>query len=418
MKRLISVILCIIVLCCTVITVGAQETTTETLSEYVSEVFSETESEKEPESETETTSKRPNPVVTPGGFYKGDINLDGYINASDCRNILRFSSQMQLLNEQQCVLADINSNKVVNAQDARLCLRMAAKLDPIIPDNDAHKADSEKFITKYDNRKFYKPYLKGFTTNITDESVFSKIRQLEDYCAKLGKVATFYYTDVNEEYYISYNSDRVYRTQCTIKAPYIRGMLEYMEENNISLDKVLYLQSHQKWKGHYVSGFKTGTGFTIDELMYYAIRNSDNTAYQMLFDYFGPEVLNRNSEKIGSTLRLDTYIFGENSASDMAKHYLDIYRYDGKFKKEFEEDLIKTNCTAMIRRGIPDDVTIYRKLGSGGGATIGYHDCAVVFTENPYVLVIYTSINKDRNYDKMPFQRIAEMTYAINTAMK
>ena len=411
MKKIISFLLALTVIGSTMITGYAQEDASETLTEYISEVFSETA--------TETTTIKPaTPVVTPGGFYKADVNLDGYINASDCRIILRFSAQMQLLSEQQCIIADINSNNAVNAQDARLALRMAAKIDSIIPDNEAHKADPEKYLSKYDNRKMYTPYLSGFKTNITDESVFDKIRDLEDYCYyNLGRVATFYYTDVNEEYYISYNSDRVYRTQCTIKAPYVKAMLDYMEENNIPLDKVLYLQSHQKWKGHYVSGFRTGTAFTIDELMYYAIRNSDNTAYQMLFDYFGPEVLNRNSEKIGSTLRLGSYIFGENSASDMAKHYLDIYHYNGKYKAEFEEDLIYTNCSPMIRRGIPDDIVIYRKLGSGGSATIGYHDCAVVFTDDPYVLVIYTSLNMDRGYDKMPFQRIAEKTLAINLAM-
>ena len=410
MKKIISVFLSIMVLFGAAITGFAEDNITDSVNEFVSEVFSEPV--------TETTTKKVTPVVTPGGYYKGDINLDCYINASDCRTILRFSSQLQLLTEQQCILADINSNNAVNAQDARLCLRMAAKLDSIIPDNDAQYADPEKYITKYDNRAQYTPYLSGFTTNITDESVFDKIRELEDYCYyNLGRVATFYYTDVNEEYFISYNSDRVYRTQCTIKAPYVKAMLDYMEENNISLDKVLYLQSHQKWKGHYVSGFRTGTAFTIDELMYYAIRNSDNTAYQMLFDYFGPEVLNRNSEKIGSSLRLGSYIFGENSARDMAKHYLDIYHYDGIYKQDFADDLIYTNCSPMIRRGIPDHVTIYRKLGSGGDATIGYHDCAVVFTDNPYVLIIYTSLNMDRGYDKTPFKRIAEMTYDINISM-
>ena len=415
MKKFISIVLVITTLLVTGITGYAEDISTDAVTEYVSEIFSEEVTET---TTAETTTIPFRPATTPGGYYKGDINLDGYITAADGRNVLKFSAQQILFSEQQCVLADINNNKAVNAQDARLTLRMAAKLELPVPCTDAANADPEKFMAKYDFRTTYKPYLSGFETNITDETVFSKIRALEDYCYNsLGRVATFYYTDVNEEYYISYNSSRVYRTQCTIKAPYVKAMLDYMEENNIPLTRVLYLQSHQKWKGHYLSGFRTGTGFTIDELMYYAIRNSDNTAYQMLFDYFGPEVLNRNSEKIGSTLRLGSYIFGETSAADMAKHYLDIYHYNGKYKKDFEEDLIYTNCSPMIRRGIPDNVVIYRKLGSGGDATIGYHDCAVVFTNDPYVLVIYTSLNTDRNYDKMPFQRIAEMTYGINIAM-
>ena len=167
MKNIISFLLALTVIGSTMITGYAQEDASETLTEYISEVFSETE--------TETTTIKPaTPVTTPGGFYKADVNLDGYINASDCRIILRFSAQMQLLSEQQCIIADINSNNAVNAQDARLALRMAAKIDSIIPDNEAHKADPEKYLSKYDNRKMYTPYLSGFKTNITDESVLIK----------------------------------------------------------------------------------------------------------------------------------------------------------------------------------------------------------------------------------------------------
>lgn len=420
MKKIISLLLALSVLSVTAVTGYAEENIEDDITEYLSEIFSEDDSVSTQPDETETettTADNRDPITTPGGYYKGDINLDGYITASDSRTILRFTSKQLLLSEQQCVLADINSNKAVNAQDARLTLRMAAKLDPIKKCDDAASANPDKFLANYDYRKNYTPYLSGFSTNITDESVFSKIRALEDYCYNLGRVATFYYTDVNEEYYISYNSTRIYRTQCTIKAPYIKSMLDYMEANNISLDKVLYLQSNQKWSGHYLSSFRTGTGFTIREIMYYAIRNSDNTAYQMLFDYFGPGVLNRNAEKVGSILRLDTYIFGETSASDMAKLYIDIYNYDGIFKDEFFGNLANSYTTPLIGRGIPDEVTILRKSGSGGNATIGYHDCAIVLTDKPYVLTIYTSINMDRYYDKLPFQRIAEMTYAINQAM-
>lgn len=391
-----------------VLTANAQETSD--IVEYTSEP--ECESFSETESTTEIKEK-PNKLPA-DGFYIGDINSDGYITAADSRLVLKFCSKQILLTERQCVLADTNSNKVVNAQDARYILRISARLDKTKNCPQAESASPDLYIAKYDHRKNYTPYLKGFSTNIMDEAVFSKIKVLEDYCKQLGNVATFYYTDVNNEYFIQYNSDRVYRTQCTVKAPYIKSMLDYMEKNNISLNKVIYLKSNQKWSGHYLSNFRTGTGFTISELMYYAIRNSDNTAYQMLFDYFGPQILNDNAKKIGSSLRLNTYIFGETSASNMAKHYLDIYNYNGKFKNAFFEHLSNSNTSPLISNGIPSGVTIMRKSGSGGNMTVGYHDCAIVMADQPFVLVIYTSVNKDRNYDRTPFRKIAEMVYQIN----
>ena len=404
MKRIIAFICILVTLLSSVVFVSATET----------------ESESEPASDTETTTeKKEKPNKLPAGeFYIGDINNDGYITAADSRLVLKFSSRQTLFTERQCIIADANFNKAVNAQDARLILRIAAKLDKTKKCPLAASADPSLFLAKYDERKFYTPSVKGFSTNITNEKVFSQIKALENYCKQLGNVGTFYFTDVNNEFFIQYNSDRVYRTQCTVKAPYVKSMLDYMEKNNIPLTTKIYLKSGQKWNGHYLSNFKIGTGFTVGELMYYAIRNSDNTAYQMLFDHFGTSHFNENANKIGSSLRLNSYIFGETSASNMAKHYIDIYNYNGKHKDVFFEHLSNSNTSPLIRNGIPKEITVMRKSGSGGNATTGYHDCAIVMTERPFILVIYTSVNKDRNYDKTPFRKIAEMVYDINKSLE
>ena len=411
MKRIIAFICMLMMIFSSVIfaSATANETTSEPATEFESEPVSAAET---------TTEKKEKPNKLPAGeYYIGDLNNDGYITAADSRLVLKFSSRQILFTERQCILADANFNKAVNAQDARLILRIAAKLDKTKKCPLAASADPTLFLAKYDERKYYSPSVNGFSTNITNEKVFTQIKALENYCKELGNVGTFYFTDVNNEYFIQYNSDRVYRTQCTVKAPYVKSMLDYMEKNNIPLTTKIYLKSGQKWNGHYLSNFKIGTGFTVGELMYYAIRNSDNTAYQMLFDHFGVSHFNENASKIGSSLRLDSYIFGETSASNMAKHYIDIYNYNGKHKDVFFEHLSNSNTSPLIRNGIPKDVTVMRKSGSGGNATIGYHDCAIIMTEHPFILVIYTSVNKDRNYDKTPFSKIAEMVYNINETL-
>ena len=414
MKKIFSAILILSVILSTVFVVYSEDRAYDyTVAEAVS-------GEETSEEATDTPIVMPekDPIRIPDGeFYKGDINGDRIITASDARFVLRFSAQQIQLTERQCVISDANSDKTVNAQDARLVLRMAAKLEKAKKCNDAASASETKMLSRYDKRVKYTSSLSGFSTNIMDESAFSKIRDLENFCKSYKNVVTFYYTDVNNKYYIQYNSSKIYRTQCTVKAPFVKSMLDYMEANNIPLTKKLYLRSNQKWNGHYLSGFKTGTGFTIRELMFYALRYSDNTAYQMLFDQFGSKVLNNNAAKIGANLRLGTYIFGETSAADMAKFYLDIYNYNGKYKNEFFSDLLNSQTSPLIRNGIPSKVSIMRKSGSGGNMTVGYHDCAVVLAEEPFVLVIYTSVNIDRGYDKTPFRRIAEKVYNINNSL-
>ncbi len=62
-------------------------------------------------------------------YEQGDINLDGKVNAIDARLALRYSAQLEELEEDQLALADMNADKKVNALDARLILRKSAQLD-------------------------------------------------------------------------------------------------------------------------------------------------------------------------------------------------------------------------------------------------------------------------------------------------
>lgn len=59
----------------------------------------------------------------------GDADLSGYITAADARLVLRYSSKLETLSEQQLKNSDANKDGKVNASDARLILRVAAGLD-------------------------------------------------------------------------------------------------------------------------------------------------------------------------------------------------------------------------------------------------------------------------------------------------
>ncbi len=382
-------------------------------TEPESETETESESETEPESETET---EPAATPEPLEIRYGDIDQNGKITASDARLVLRFSAKLCKLSRRQCVLGDCNQNKTLNAADARTVLRLAANLihSSVYVGNDS---DTE-MLTVFSAATPYKPTVKGFSTNITDPAVFPKVKELEKYLGSLGKTATMYYTDVNKQYYLKYNSDKVYRTQCTVKAPYVKSVLVYMEKNNISLNEKLYLKESEKWEGHELSAYPDGTAFTIRQVIYYTIRYSDNTAYQMLFDHFGSKIFNESAKKAGSSLRLGSYIFGQTSAEDMSKLYLDIYNYKGKYRDMFYDDLANTIYRSQIPSGVPAGIKVLNKIGTGDEATVGYHDCAIIFTQVPCVLIIYTSFNKDRDYDVIPFREIAWDVVGINMALE
>lgn len=58
----------------------------------------------------------------------GDVNLDSKVNAEDALIVLKASSKLEELTEDEIKYADVNWDGVVNAKDALLVLKMAAGL--------------------------------------------------------------------------------------------------------------------------------------------------------------------------------------------------------------------------------------------------------------------------------------------------
>ena len=68
-------------------------------------------------------------------YAGGNANLDGKIDASDARLILRHFSKLSELKGENLKYADANFDGTVNAADARIVLRIAAKLEyPVMGD--------------------------------------------------------------------------------------------------------------------------------------------------------------------------------------------------------------------------------------------------------------------------------------------
>jgi len=60
---------------------------------------------------------------------KGDVNVDGRINASDARIVLRAGAQLDEISSEQVIIGDMDNNSKITAADARKILRIASQLD-------------------------------------------------------------------------------------------------------------------------------------------------------------------------------------------------------------------------------------------------------------------------------------------------
>lgn len=75
-------------------------------------------------------------VLSASALDRGDIDGDGFVNATDARLALRYAAKLEEGSAEQLAAADVDGSGEVDAVDARYILRFAAKLEelPELPD--------------------------------------------------------------------------------------------------------------------------------------------------------------------------------------------------------------------------------------------------------------------------------------------
>lgn len=260
-------------------------------------------------------------------------------------------------------------------------------------------------------------------------------------CKANGNFVSLYYKDLQRGYTLSFREDEIYQAASVIKAPYVKHLLE------TGVDRTKKLTMTSKMGGStYIDQFPTGTQFTVEELMEYAIRYSDNTAYYMLNKEFGFESFNEYADNLGIeangkrglTLQFSKPRFGYLSAQDVGLYFEDIAKYietgtdDAKLlyswlittteqsqfpasynAKTYEmsalRDPAKLNDAYNTRF---EGYTIGHKYGVqdyGEAWNRAYHDGAVVWCEHPYVLVITSNLPTQTEESNKVFHDIAEL---------
>ena len=250
------------------------------------------------------------------------------------------------------------------------------------------------------------------------------LERLAAVCKKYKGSVSVYYKDLETGYEITYDADKIYQAASVIKAPYVK----YLLTQDIDWNKKLEMTSKQGGSAH-VDSKPIGTQFTVGELMEYAIRYSDNTAYYMLNKEFGFTGFNSYADGLtvdanrrsNLTLKFSKPRFGYLSARDVGKYFTDIAAYidegsenarklyswlittteqaqlpaayDAK-QYQFEQlkSADKLNAAYNDRRNGYAIAHKYGEQDYGNAWSRAYHDGAIVWRDHPYVLSICTSL--------------------------
>lgn len=232
------------------------------------------------------------------------------------------------------------------------------------------------------------------------------------------------YRDLERGTSYSYHGDTVFFSASLIKAPYVYTLLDQIAQYNAikkanptndpakgktlsqetwdkyDLSRKITLTESMKAEG---SGkikdmdLTDGKEFTVLELIEYAIKVSDNTAFRILRNEFGYDYFWAVSRKLGVESVFTSF---NNMTADEACLYLAAI-YD--FAKEYPYEggilisLMKNaNHQVLITQAVERPGNVAHKYGWD---TNSYHDMAIVYGEAPFAVAVMTNFDFAQNDD-------------------
>ncbi|MGN0633407.1 MAG: serine hydrolase [Oscillospiraceae bacterium] len=293
-------------------------------------------------------------------------------------------------------------------------------------DSQAQQPDSEpepEPEPKPDPVKLDKSVLEGhnFTINgikgkvYSNEELENALNKIDGICNDYSDIMSFAYLNLDTGASCEYRSSVQYPTCSTIKAPFVKQLLE----SGVDLDEKIPI--NVKWTddtGKFASK-PFGTEYTVRQFMKYAVSQSDNTAYYNLVNYFGWYGFNEKNNELGVNYYLgDGWIFTYCTVNDLLIQYEDIYRYAEKSKRgQYLISLMQeTDLDTQISAQLGDKYTVAHKYGADAIDNC-FHDCAIVYADSPFVLIIMTNQTEFDESSTKVFKKLAKQFDAVNSQL-
>jgi len=225
-------------------------------------------------------------------------------------------------------------------------------------------------------------------------NIMEIVNDLEELYDSNSKYFSFLYQDIFSGFTVSYNADSAIFTASTIKAPAMIYIYEMASLGKIDLnEKLVYTSNYYHDGSGILKNKEFNTEYTIEELLQYTIYDSDNIAYNMLNNRFGQKNIRDFWKNLGTEniFELNT-IWGYTSASDAMIYMKELYRFS-KENDEYGSKLLNHFKKAQWKM-ISDKDGNYNTANKGGWSGTAIHDVAIVFDENPYILVVMSNAGK------------------------
>jgi beta-lactamase class A len=247
----------------------------------------------------------------------------------------------------------------------------------------------------------------------------NKLEVFIDGIKKTGKVKRVgvFVRDLRTSHFAGVNDNDAYYMASLLKTPLLIGGFKLAEVEPKILDQEIVYNGKPNLYDEQViqveDKLKVGSSYTIKELMERSVENSDNTAAQILFDYYPAEFMDRILQALGIQIKKPT---GEVENLITARTYANVFRllYNSSYlTKEYSNEaleiLTKTSFNLGATAKLPKDVVVAHKFAertsvdARTGETIKqFHECGLVYikkSKEPYAFCIMTEGDKYENLE-------------------
>ncbi len=220
-----------------------------------------------------------------------------------------------------------------------------------------------------------------------DPAVHQVLGPVLDYLgSKVSRMGIVYYDlETGKGFFI--NQDTQFRSASTAKLFVNMALYDRVDKGEVSLDQRIYYQSSDYEGGTgVIQGMDRSKGFTLATLADYAMKYSDNIAFNMIRRFLGrDESFEYYESVIGHDTNRKMTSMGAADGYDLMKL---LYTSDSENFKHMLEVLKETVFSSMLPKYLPEDVAVAHKIGFYAGY---YHDVGIVYDKDgPYILAVFS----------------------------
>lgn len=205
-----------------------------------------------------------------------------------------------------------------------------------------------------------------------------------------GNVCSFIAVRLSDGAMISYNVNWLYRCASSYKALASLYVYKQAAAGAYNLDTGLTYTSSDYYSGSgIIKSSAFGSVYTLKQVADYSIRYSDNVAFVMLQRYINRGDLVDFATALGCpNAEGFEYTWPNVSALDAAVWWAEIYNFANTSSYGQQLYNVFLNATnPSIKKALDNKYAVAHKSGS---MSYYFHDCGIVHSDDPYLLVVYT----------------------------